>query len=495
MDTEIDSPLSERLANAPTPKAQELAQISTFEGLTPEAFDWLVAHMREVSFGPNEVVLRKGAPALYMTVLLEGEVQAELDAGRNFIAQAGMVTGMLPFSRLEIFPATVRTNTSTRIAVLHKDLFPEMLQTIPVLQARLVSVIADRVRESTIAFSQREKLTALGKLSAGLAHELNNPASAARRAADDLRGALKSVRTAALKLDKGGLPQESRIYLAQLECDWEKIAGPQSALDSLDRSDREDQISGWLRERSIEAAWDLSPALVDLGCTIETLQDIERHVPPEFFNNVLIRMTAAFTITRLAEQIASATGRISEMVKAIKEYSYMDQAPEQMLDIHDGIENTLIMLHHKLKQGVQVIREYDRALPKVLARGSELNQIWTNLIINAHSAMNGKGKLTIRTAHDHNCARVDVIDDGPGIPENIRARVFEPFFTTKPVGEGSGLGLDVVRRITRGHHGDVTFESRPGETRFTVRIPFGRTNGNGVAISETAARGEAQRTQ
>jgi signal transduction histidine kinase len=474
------TPIGEMLQAAPNAKPEELARIPTFEGLSPDAIEWLASEMRELRFGSDEVMVRKGDPAEYMVVLLEGEFRSDLDSGRVFIVHAGSVTGMLPFSRLETFPANARTTQPTRIAALHKDRFADMLHRIPELQARLVSVIADRVRETTMASQQREKLTALGKLSAGLAHELNNPASAARRAADNLRQALNSVRSAALKLDKGGLPQESRIYLAMLECDWEKTTGPQCALDSLDRSDREDQVSEWLRKRQIEAAWDLAAALVDLGCTIETLEDIERHVPPHFLNDVLIKITAAFTIGRLADQIASATDRISELIRAIKEYSYMDQAPEQKVDIHDGIENTLIMLHHKLKQGVNVIREYDRSMPKVQARGSELNQIWTNLIINANDAMKGKGNLTIRTQRDHNCARVEIIDDGPGIPDKIKPRIFEPFFTTKPIGDGSGLGLDVVQRIAHGHGGDVTFESRPGETRFTVRIPFGRTSSNGT---------------
>ena len=188
---------------------------------------------------------------------------------------------------------------------------------------------------------------------------------------------------------------------------------------------------------------------------------------------MLVRLTASFTISRLVDEIESSTARISELVRAMKEYSYMDQMPEQEVDIHQGIENTLIMLHHKLKKGVDVIRDYDRSLPQVCARGSELNQIWTNLIVNAIDAMDGKGRLVIRTSRDRRCARVEVIDSGHGIPPEIQSRILEPFFTTKPVGQGTGLRLDTVDRIVRNHRGDVSFESRPGETRFIVRIPFG----------------------
>jgi signal transduction histidine kinase len=346
-----------------------------------------------------------------------------------------------------------------------------------VLQQRLISLLADRIRETAVADQQREKLMALGKISAGLAHELNNPAAAMRRAADNLRQAITSVRAAVLRLDKGGLPHAARLFLAHLDKDWVTQAGEHAALDTLERSEREEEFAAWLEDHNVPNAWDLSAGLVDAGCDRAMLEEIGKQIPAEFLADAFVRMTASFTISRLIEEIESSAGKISELVRAVKEYSYMDQMPEQEVDVHQGIENTLIMLRYRLKHGVEVVRNYDRTLPLICARGSELNQVWTNLISNAIDAMNGEGKLCIRTARESACALVEVVDNGPGIPKEIQTRIFEPFFTTKPVGEGTGLGLDMVYRIVKNHHGDISFESQPGETRFAVRIPFAKSGG------------------
>jgi signal transduction histidine kinase len=318
---------------------------------------------------------------------------------------------------------------------------------------------------------QREKLMALGKLSAGLAHELNNPASAVRNAAVNLQQAVRALRTAGLHLDKRPLAAEDRIFLARIECDW-SMDHPPAALDSLERSDREEAVGDWLEGRRVQDARQLAPALVDAGCDLDTLRSLSERFDNETLADVVTRLTASFTINRLVEQIESGTSRMSDLVRAIKQYTYMDQATEQEIDVHEGLENTLIMLQYRLKYGISVVRQYDRSIPPICAHGSDLNQVWTNLIDNAIDAMAGSGELVVRTAHEFGRLLVEIRDSGPGIPPEIQSRIFEPFFTTKPVGEGTGLGLDTVYRIVNKHHGDVRVDSRPGKTSFQVRLPF-----------------------
>jgi len=261
------------------------------------------------------------------------------------------------------------------------------------------------------------------------------------------------------------------VVLARIECDWSKDHPP-AALDSLDRSNREEAIGDWLEEHRVQDARQLAPGLADAGCDLDTLHSLSERFDDETLADAVTRLTASFTINRLVEQIESATSRMADLVRAIKQYTYMDQSTEQEIDVHEGLENTLIMLHYRLKYGISVVREYDRSIPRICAHGSELNQVWTNLIDNAIDAMNGRGELVVRTAPEFGRLLVEVRDSGPGIPPEIRSRIFEPFFTTKPVGDGTGLGLDTVYRIVQKHRGEVRVDSEPGRTLFQVRLPF-----------------------
>jgi signal transduction histidine kinase len=452
--------------------AQELRTIPEFADLSADALEWLASQMTLLELQAGEISVRAGDPADRMFVLLEGEIRSQPTAPDmpTFTARAPAVTGMLPYSRMTHFPATIRAVGRTRVAILLAERFPEMLARLPMLGPRLVGVLTDRVRRYTQLQLQTEKLAALGKISAGLAHELNNPAAAAQRAVGNLREAFQNFREAAARLNAHELSADQRAAIPALESELARRAT--AHLDSLERSDCEERVAAGLERHGVERAWDFAPVLVGAGCDAAWLDDIAGQFPPDVLPDLLARVAASIAIGSLLNEVEHSTTRISELVRAIKEYTYMDQSPEQEVDIHHGLENTLIMLRYRLKHGIEVKLDFDRTLPRVCAHGSELNQVWTNLIDNAADAMNGKGELRIRTARELDRVLVEIADNGPGIPPEILAHIFEPFFTTKGVGNGTGLGLETARRIVRKHGGEITVESSPGATRFQVRLPL-----------------------
>ncbi len=460
----------------PLPLIEALRAHPMFSDLDDEQLAWIAQNAEDVHLSPGEIFVHEGDPALYMFVTLSGEAHGRRETtepdGPVYMMSAGQVTGMLPFSRMTNYPVAVRAVMPSRVARLHKDHFPEMLQRIPQLLPRLVGAMADRVRESSRVDNQREKLMALGKLSAGLAHELNNPASAVRRAAESLREAMAQLRKANSRLDHLSLTCEQRSVLD----DWETRAIERlrslQNLDALEQSDREQEVISWLEEHGVEEPWEIAPCLVEAGLDSSALSQFAKPFTTAALGPVLGRFVAAVGAERLVREIESSATRISDLVRAIKEYSYMDRAPEQEIDLHRGIESTLTMLKFRLKKGVTVVRDFDKTLPLLCANGGELNQVWTNLIDNAVDAMNSQGELRIRTRREGDRAAIEIIDNGTGIPPEIRSRIFEPFFTTKAPGEGTGLGLDAVYRIIRKHKGDIRVESRPGETRFLIWLPL-----------------------
>lgn len=465
----------------------ELLRIPAFAELPEDQIAWFLAHAEELHLKEGNTYIRQGDPADAMFVILAGQLQARGEIGGEtvvFSSKPGDVTGVLPFSRMKQFPLDARASTDATLLRFPASLFPELVQKMPELTKRLVGLMSDRIREVTRLEQQRDRLASLGKLSAGLAHELNNPASAAKRAASQLREVLKKIRDASHELGRRELTADQKSEIEKLEASF--VQHSEVALDPLQLSDLEGQIDSLLRSHGQNDLWQLAADLARRNVKPEALESLFSILDADTARAALIRIAASVEVASLLNEIESGTARISDLVRAIKEYTYMDQTPVQNVDVVKSLETTLTILNHKLKRGVVVERDYQRVPLLVNSFGSELNQVWTNIIDNAIDAMSGKGELRVRTYRDDNCVVVEIADNGPGIPPDIEPHIFEPFFTTKKVGEGTGLGLDTALRIVKKHRGSIQVSSKPGDTRFQVWLP--------VADGATASR-ESQTLQ
>jgi signal transduction histidine kinase len=451
----------------------ELLRVPVFANLPEDQIAWFLSQSQEMNLKAGSLYSRQGDPADAMFVILEGQLQGRADrAGDLFLfnIEPGDVTGILPFSRMKEFKVSLRAETDTRALRFPASLFPELIQKMPELTQRLVGLMSDRIRETTRLEQQRDRLASLGKLSAGLAHELNNPASAAKRAASQLRGILKKIRDASLDLGKRDLSPAQKSEIEKLEASFtqQDVVPP----DALTMSDLEEQIDSLLRSHGQNDLWLLAAGLARRNIKPEVVESLFAKLDAGTARAALVRIAASVEIASLVHEIESSTSRISDLVGAIKEYTHMDQSPVQNVDIVKSLETTLTILNHKLKQGVVVQRDYQSVPLLVNSFGSELNQVWTNIIDNAIDAMHGKGELRIRTHRDGDCVVVEIRDNGPGIPSEVEPHIFEPFFTTKGVGEGTGLGLDTVQRIVKKHQGNIQVSSSPGDTRFQIWLPL-----------------------
>lgn len=457
------------------PTVEELASFPLFADDDREALQWLAAHFEVRCFEAGAVLVQEGAPAMDFFVVLEGEIHYRMTgdpSGSVFVRVAGQPSGVLPFSRMKVARGRATAVRPSRIVVMPATELRELVYRVPNLAQKLVSEMTDRTRETTRIAERTEKMLALGKLSAGLAHELNNPASAVVRSAAMLREVLARRRQYAILLKGYVLPPEAQEILSELGVSLNQCP-PERGLDALERADAASDFADWLEEN--HASPEVAGDLVDAGITAKQLEPLTKLMPPEAFDGGLHMLASDYQIFCLTREIEEAARRISDLVQAVKSYSYMDQTPLSEVDVEQGIDVTLRMFQHLLKHGIRVERKFDEHLPKIPANGSELNQIWTNLIDNAIGAMatvpNGEKVLEIHTAAEPEFVLVEVVDNGPGVPPEIQGRIFDPFFTTKPVGEGTGLGLDIVQRIVRSHHGLIRLESRPGRTAFQVRLP------------------------
>jgi signal transduction histidine kinase len=458
--------------------AEILPQFELFADLTPEELRWFVEHVSDLEVEQGTLLAQEGEEAMHMNFIVEGELryQSTQPGWPVFMARAGQATGVLPFSRLRRYAGNAYSTTRLRVAKLHRDLFPDLMREIPRLVPRLVAIMSDRIRDNTRLVEQREKLTALGKLAAGLAHELNNPASATQRSAYELRQWTIRLRDSNQALADHGFDANEFRCLLEIERMMLRLGHETPVLGSLERSDRTEKLSAWLKELQVTRPWELAPVFVDAGVDTARLADVAACFSPESVEAVFTRLAAALTIESLIDGIGSSAAQISDLVNAVKGYSFVDQAPAQEVDIQSGLDDTVSILAHRLHRGITVIREYDESLPRIPAHGSELNQVWTNLIENAIDAMGGSGELRIRVTHEAGMALVEIRDNGKGIAPEIKDRVFDPFFTTKDVGSGRGLGLDTAFRIVQKHRGDIQFASRPNDTCFQVRLPLHAAN-------------------
>jgi len=451
----------------------ELLNVPAFADLPDDQIAWFISQSEELHLKGGETYIREGDPADTMFVVLEGQLQARGELGGETIVVAvkpGDVTGVLPFSRMKQFPFGARAVTDARVLRFPASLFPNLVQKMPELTQRLVGLMSDRIRETTRMEQQRDRLASLGKLSAGLAHELNNPASAAKRATSQLRDVLKRIRDASHELGSRDLTPAQKSEIDKLEASFtqQDIVPP----DALTIGDLEDQIDSLLRSHGQTDLWQMAADLARKNVKPEALESLFATLDPDTARAALVRIAASVEVATLLNEIESGTSRISDLVLAIKEYTFMDQSPLQNVNIVKSLETTLTILNHKLKRGVVVQRDYERIPLLVNSFGSELNQVWTNIIDNAIDAMGGKGELRVRTYREDSCVVVEIADNGPGILPEIQPHIFEPFFTTKGVGEGTGLGLDTVQRIVKKHRGNIQVTSKPGDTRFQVRLPL-----------------------
>jgi signal transduction histidine kinase len=460
---------------------EELRRVPLFEGLAEDQLREALEEGSEEFVAAGGIGGRENEPVNHLYVILEGEFSwSKMVDGGEVVMDTygpGAFFAEVPILLGKPFLATWRALVDSRVFALPEKTFRRMLTANPSFSNAILKTMAQRIQVLYSVAQQRERLSSLGTLAAGLAHELNNPASVSRRAAGRLREGSQNLRSLGVRLARTAARRGvDPAQLDALEQIIDEILGRgrASTLDTLQRSDREEEISLWLEDHGVEEAWELSPTLVGANLGIADLEVVEEVMPPDALADALRYLEAALGVTGLVDEVEESSERISRLIDTMQGYSFMDRAPTQDVDVNEALDNTLAVLAYKLGD-IHVERDYDRNLPRITAHGNELNQVWTNVIDNSIDAVaecDGSGRIRLRTTREGERVLVEISDDGPGIPEEIQDRIFEPFFTTKDVGKGVGLGLDVTYRIVVGRHrGDIRVVSRPGETRCEVRLP------------------------
>ncbi|GAA1005002.1 histidine kinase [Acrocarpospora pleiomorpha] len=460
----------------------ELRTLFLFEKLDEHQLAVLAEHGRVERYPAGQTVYREGEPATCFIVLLGGVItltrlihgdEVEVARTEQRGVYGGATQAYLGEQVEQIYMNTMHAISDVAVLEIPADLFAGWTREWFPMAMHLLEGLFFGMRASQTIVGERERLIALGSLSAGLTHELNNPAAAAVRATAILRERVTGMRTKLAMIADGRLDGTRLHNLVELQEAAVKRAASAPQLSALATSDAEEELTDWLDDHDVTAGWDIAPTLVAGGVDPEWLEQVAGAIGPENLEPAIRWLTYTIDTELLMREIDDAVTRISGLVAAAKQYSQLDRAPHQIVDVHDLLNATLTMLQAKIPQGIRTVKEYDRELPPIPAYAAELNQVWTNLIDNAIGAMGETGTLTIRTTREAKNLIVEIADTGPGIPPAIRPRIFEPFFTTKPVGEGTGLGLDISYRIVvKKHHGDIRVDSSPGDTRFRVYLPF-----------------------
>jgi signal transduction histidine kinase len=457
--------------------AATVRQLPLFAGLSDDAFADLLRMAEPKTFQPGEALVEEGTEGDCIFVTLSGRFEVLKRAGERELVIAGRGPGEL-IGELAIVEGSARTATvraleQADVLKISRETFEQVLLPSPGVAHGLLKVVMERLRNTEQMLKQNEKMAALGTLAAGLAHELNNPAAAVKRGASGLVETLAELQHLSAELAVAGMDRPQIEILNQLRHELPGRATNAPDLDPLARSDMEAELAGWLDEQQVENSWDLAPAIVALGWTPAQLETRLAPFGAQVRPKVLCWLATASAIYSLVDEIGQGAERISDIVRAVKSYSYLDQAPIQLVDVHEGLENTLVILRHKLKHGITVHRSYKLDLPRIQAYASELNQVWTNIIDNAIDAMGGQGDIWITTCGSAGTVAVEIANNGPEIPPEVQARIFEAFFTTKEPGKGTGLGLNITYNIIANqHHGDIRVTSDPDRTAFVVTLPI-----------------------
>jgi signal transduction histidine kinase len=453
-----------------------LRRLALFEDLSEDEFERVYSRTHEVSIAAGEVLIAEGEKSDWVFIVLDGrlEVTRSIDRQSIVVAQLGVgeVVGEMAMLRHTPRTATVRALTPGRLQRIEKDDFEGIIRDNSAAALSLLQIVMSRLQNTQAILAQQQKMAGLGMLSAGIAHELNNPAAALVRSSEQLHETLADWEQMTRALGGLGLSDEQQETVTSLRLSMVEHLATAPRLDALARSDEEAVFQDWLDDHGVERSWELAPLLVGTGLDTDKLDRLTADLTPARLPGVIWWLGSSCMVDSLLGEMSLSASRISEIVKAVKTYSFLDRSPVQDVDVRDGLENTLVILRQKLT-GVNVVRDYDPELPTIEAYGSQLNQVWTNIIDNALFAMKGHGTLTLRTRLVDDRVIVQVCDTGPGIPDEVQTRIFEPFFTTKGAGVGTGLGLHISHNIVvQQHHGQIRVDSQPGSTCFAVMLPI-----------------------